>query len=213
MPENEQLSETELQALRYLRNAIVHDGHSPSIRDLARILQYKSPRTAFLILNKLIEKGWLKRRDDGKLQVQKELELRRDHARTIEIPIVGSAACGAPILADENIEAYMPVSVNLAKPGGKYFLLRASGDSMNQAGIENGDLVLVRQQQQATNGERVVALIDDEATIKEFRQEKDVVVLQPRSSNDAHKPIILSSNFIIQGIVIAAIPKPIDHEQ
>jgi repressor LexA len=207
MPDKGQLSETELQALRYLRNAIVHGGHSPSVRDLARILEYKSPRTAFLILNKLIEKGWLKRKDGGELQLRKDLDVRRDHARTVEIPIVGSAACGTPILAEENIEAYMPVSVSLAKPGGQYFLLRASGDSMNQAGIENGDLVLVRQQPQADNGERIVALIDDAATIKEFRREKDVVVLQPRSTNPAHKPIVLSSNFIIQGVVVAAIPK------
>lgn len=207
MPEKTPLSETELQALRYLRNAIVHGGYSPSVRDLARALNYKSPRTAFLILNGLIEKGWLKRKSDGELQLRKEPEITDDHARTIEIPIVGSVACGTPILAEENIQAYLPVSTSLAKPGGKYFLLRAAGNSMNRADIENGDLVLVRQQPQADNGERVVALIDDEATIKVFRREKDVVILEPRSTDNSHKPFVLSDNFLIQGVVVATIPK------
>jgi len=207
MHENEQISETEIQALRYLRNAIVHGGHSPSIRDLARALKYKSPRTAFLILNGLIEKGWLKRKGDGALQIKRDMPVTHDHARTIEVPVVGSVACGTPLLAEENIEAYVPVSVELAKPGNKYFLLRAVGDSMDQAGIDNGDLVLVKQQAHAENGDRVVALIDDVATIKEFRREKEVVVLKPRSGNSTHKPIVLKDNFIIQGVVVAAVPK------
>jgi repressor LexA len=207
MPQKEQISEIELQALRYLRNAIVHGGHSPSVRDLARELNYKSPRTAFLIIGSLIEKGWLKRKADGELQIRKDMQVTDDHARTVQIPVVGSVACGFPLLAEENIEAYVSVSVNLAKSGSKYFLLRANGDSMNRAGIDDGDLVLVRQQPQAENGDRVVALINDEATVKEFRQEKDVVVLSPCSTNKSHKPIILNDNFIIQGVVAATIPK------
>lgn len=207
MDEKEQISETELQALRYLRNAIVHDGYSPSVRDLAHVLKYKSPRTAFLILNSLIKKGWLKRKADGALQMRKDIQATQDRARTVEVPIVGSVACGAPLLAEENIEAYVPVSVNLVKPGAKYFILRAVGDSMNRAGIDDGDLVLVRQQPQAENGNRVVALIDDEATIKEFHRDKGVVVLKPRSANSSHKPIVLNENFLIQGVVVAAIPK------
>jgi repressor LexA len=129
-----------------------------------------------------------------------------DNARTIEIPLVGSVACGAPLLAEENIEAHIPISTALAKPGGRYFILRAMGDSMNAAGIEDGSLVLVRQQPHAKNGDRVVALIDDEATVKEFRREKNLVVLQPKSRNRAHKPIVLTDDFIIQGVVVASIP-------
>lgn len=201
------LSEKSLQALRFLRNAIMHDGHSPSVRDLAKALGYKSPRSALLVLNELIEQGWLKRKSNGGLQFLNEPPLAENHARTIAVPLVGTVACGVPLLADENIEGYMPVSTGLAKPGGKYFLLRAAGDSMNEAGIEDGDLVLVRQQQAAENGQSVVALIDDEATIKELRKEKDVVVLRPRSTNKLHSPIVLDRNFAIQGVVVAAIPK------
>lgn len=202
----EQLTEKEMQALRHLRNAIVHEGHSPSIRELAQALGYKSPRTAFLLLNALIERGWLKRRADGELQFKKELPGATDHARTVQIPLVGSVACGVPLLAEENTEAYIPVSTSLAKPGHKYFFLRAVGDSMDAAGIHNGDLMLVRQQPQAENGQRVVALINDEATVKEFHRQGDAVVLKPRSRNAKHKPIVVTDDFIIQGVVTSVLP-------
>jgi repressor LexA len=207
MPKKEQLSEREFEALRYLRNAIVHSGYSPSVRELAEVLGYKSPRTALLVLYSLIERGMIMRRPDGTLQLKRDLPAASDRARTVEVPLVGNVACGAPLLAEENVEAYIPVSTSLAKPGGRYFLLRAIGDSMNRAGIEDGDLVLVRQQSTAESGNRVVALIDDEATIKEFHRDKDVVVLRARSTTKTHQPIVLSTDFIIQGVVIAAIPK------
>jgi repressor LexA len=200
------LKKRQLEALRHLRNAIVHQGHSPSIRELAKVMGYKSPRTAFLVLSSLIEEGWLRRREDGTLQVRKDLPQAEDHARTIEVPLIGSVACGTPLLAEENVEALIPVSTSLAKPGGRYFLLRANGDSMNEAGIGDGDLLLVRQQPQAENGQNVVALINDEATVKEFRREQSAVVLFPRSNNKHHKPIMLTSDFIIQGVVTSVLP-------
>jgi repressor LexA len=204
--QKEQPNERELKALRFLRNAIVHEGYSPSVRDLAQALGYKSPRTAFLVLNSLIEQGWLKRRIDGELQLKRDMATSEDHARTIEVPLVGSVACGVPILAEENIEAHIPVSTSLVKPGHKYFFLRAVGDSMDAAGIHDGDLMLVRQQPQAENGEKIVALVNDEATVKEFYREREMVVLKPRSKNPKHKPIIVTDNFIIQGVVTSILP-------
>lgn len=177
------------------------------MRDLAHFLGRKSPRTAFVILQGLIEKGWIKRKPDGDLQIRKDLPATEDHARTIEVPLVGNVACGVPLLAEQNIEAHVPVATTLAKPGQKHFLLRAVGNSMNAAGINDGDLVLVRQQAQADNGDKVVALIDDEATIKEFHRERRVVVLKPRSKDKSQRSIVLSGNFIIQGVVIATISK------
>lgn len=206
MQEAAKLSERELQGLRYVRNAIVHDGYSPSVRDLAHALGYKSPRTAFLVISRLIEKGWLKRGTGGELQLRKALPEAEDYARTVEVPLVGSVACGTPILAEENIEAYIPVSTSLAKSGSRYFLLRATGDSMNEAGIDEGDLLLVRQQSDAQDGDKVVALIDDEATVKEIHREKDVIVLKPRSQNKRHRPIVLSEDFVIQGVVTSILP-------
>jgi repressor LexA len=138
--------------------------------------------------------------------LRKDLTESEDHARTVEIPLVGSVACGTPILADENIEAHIPVSTGLARPGNKYFLLRAAGDSMDDAGINDGDLVLVRQQASAQNGDKVVALIDDYATVKEFHREKGVVLLKPRSKSKRHKPIVLTGSFLIQGVVTSVLP-------
>ena len=110
------------------------------------------------------------------------------------------------MLAEENIEGYIAVSTTIAKPGRKYFLLRARGDSMDKAGIRDGDMVLVRQQPTADQRDRVVALIDQEATIKEYQRAKGMVVLRPRSSNPRHQPILLTKDFRVQGVVEAVVP-------
>jgi len=125
--------------------------------------------------------------------------------QTINIPLLGSVACGLPIFADENIEAQVPISIKLIKKGFRYFLLRAKGDSMNNAGIDDGDLVLIRQQQQAENGDKVVALINDEATIKEYHHKGKLVVLKPKSKSSKYQPIILTNDFLIQGVVESVI--------
>jgi len=203
------LTEKETEVLRHVRNALVHDNHSPSIRQLCEKLGYRSPRSAFLIINRLIEKHWLNRRADGSLQVLRDLQTNAAHARTVEVPLVGTVPCGGPMLAEENIEAHIPVSETLARPGGKYFLLRADGNSMDRAGINDGDLLLVRQQPTAGEGDKVVALINDEATVKEFHRGVNAVVLKPNSSDKKHKPIILTDDFLIQGVVVSVLPSTI----
>jgi repressor LexA len=194
------------EALKHIRNWIMHRGYFPSVRDLMSEMSYKSPRSPMLLLLELEENGFLKRKSDGSYQMVKDLETAT-MVRTVAIPLVGSVTCGAPMLAEENIEAMIPVSTSLAKPGSKYFLLWAIGDSMNEAGINDGDLILVKQQSVAENGQKVIALIDDQATVKEFQKKGDVVALIPRSSNPAHRPIILENEFKVQGVVVATIPK------
>lgn len=202
----DKLAKKQLDALRYIRNQLMHKGETPSVRKLMEAIGYKSPRSASLIIEELIQKGFLKKRPNGDLQLVKDPQESSYHARTVDVPLVGTIACGTPILAQENIEAMIPVSMSFIRPGYKYFFLRANGDSMNKVGIKDGDLVLVRQQSMAENRDKVVALIDDEATIKEFRRGKDVITLIPRSTNKANKPIILTENFQVQGVVIAIIP-------
>jgi repressor LexA len=202
---NQQLTSREIEAFKFIRKSVMHGAGSPSIRDLQNALGYKSPRSAALIVETLIVSGWMERRSDGGLRVLKDLEEESNHARTVEVPLVGTAACGTPLLAEENIEALIPVSINLARPGHRYFFLRAKGNSMDQADINDGDLVLVQQQQTAENGNIVVALIDDEATIKEFKRTPAAVVLMPRSSSEEHLPIILTNEFQVQGVVVTAI--------
>ena len=205
--ENTNLTNKELEATRHIRNWLVHHGHAPSVRELMCELGYKSPRSAQDILEKLEAKKVLKRTKSGSFQLVNDPESSLSHAHTLDVPILGTVSCGAPMLAEENIEGLVAVSTAIVRPGAKYFLLRASGDSMNLAGIDDGDLVLVRQQITAQNGDRVVALIDDEATIKEFRHTGNAIVLQPRSSNQEHRPIILTQDFQIQGVVANVIPK------
>jgi repressor LexA len=200
------LSQKEIQALKAIRNLIVHKGSPPSVREIMSALDYKSPHSAMLIVNDLIEANFLFRDKDNKLRLSKESEELNTHARTINIPLVGTAPCGTPLLAEENIEMMIPVSVSLAKPPYRYFFLRTVGDSMNEKGIQEGDLVLVRQQNAADNGDTVVALIDEEATIKEYHRTKEAVILKPRSSNKQNMPIVLTENFLIQGVVVATIP-------
>lgn len=200
------LTSKQLEALRFIRNKIVHDGSSPSINDVRKALGFNYPRSAALVLEALKRLGYISRRADASLQLLKDLPDRPDNAKTVEVPLVGRVACGLPILAQESIEAMVPVSTMLAKPGNRYFILRAVGDSMNAAGIEDGDMVLVRQQPVARNGDKVVALIDDEATIKEFRRDADVVALLPRSRDKRHQPILVTGDFQVQGVVVATVP-------
>lgn len=202
----EQLSKTESEAIRIIRNSLINKGNFPTVRELMVEMEYKSPRSAAVILENLIEKGVLKKKADGSLQLQEVQEQSSTSAQTVDIPLVGSVACGAPLLAEENVSAMIPVSVQLAKPPHRYFLLRAQGDSMNEKGIHEGDLALIKQQATANNGDLVVALIDDEATLKEFHKSASAIVLKPHSTNKKHQPIILTNDFRIQGIVVTTIP-------
>jgi len=197
------LSDKELEALKIIRNSLVHQGRIPSVRELMIGLGYKSPRSSAVLLKSLEEKEILRKKSDGSYQVV-DFEIPEDfgsRAQTVKIPLIGSVACGMPIFADENIEAEISISVEMIKSGYKYFLLKAEGDSMNEAGINNGDLLLIRQQQDAENGDRILALIDEEATVKEYNKSGGMVILKPKSTNKIHQPIILTSNFRIQGIV------------
>lgn len=194
------------EALRHLRNFIMYHGRMPSTRELMKEMNYKSPLSPMLLLNELAANGFLEKKNDGSYTLIKDLE-DGESARTVAVPLVGTVTCGAPILAQENIEAMIPVSTRLAKPGSKYFLLKAKGDSMNEAGINDGDLILIKQQLTANNGDKVVALIDDEATVKEYQRRGNFITLLPRSNNRIHQPIILTQDFQIQGIVVDTVPK------
>jgi repressor LexA len=200
------LNQKERIALKFIRNSLFHGNKPPTIRDIMNALDYQSPRSAMIIVNGMIDKKILRRDNDNNLKITKDPEESKINAKTVDVPLVGYVSCGTPLLAEENIEMTVPVSIGLAKPPLTYFLLRAMGNSMNMAGINNDDLVLVRQQPTAENGDKVVALIDNEATIKEFYRAGDTVILKPRSTNKKHQPIILTDDFIIQGVVIKTLP-------
>ncbi len=226
MQNSEALTKNESEALRIIRSAVLQRGGFPTVRELMTEMGYKSPRSAAVIIESLLTKEVIRRKPDGGLQLlyttttTSIVASANDSAsattsagtdangseQTVDVPLLGAVACGMPILAEQNVDALIPVSVKLAKPGHRYFFLRAKGDSMNERGINNGDMALVKQQKTANNGDLVVALIDDEATLKEFHLQGDLVVLKPRSSNKAHQPILLTRDFQIQGVVITTIP-------
>lgn len=202
------LSPKHIKAIKHIRNWLVHNGRTPSVRELMVALGYKSPKSSQDILSDLRKLGIIKKMESGDYMLIGSPDLGPIHAQTVNIPLVGLVACGEPILADQNIESYIPISVSFIKPGFQYYLLRAEGNSMDRAGINDGDLVLVRQQPTAAEGDKVVALIDDGATIKYFHKSKNAIILKPKSSNRHHKPIILTDDFQIQGVVITIIPIP-----
>jgi repressor LexA len=201
------LTTAERTAFMRIRNALVHGLKPPTTRDLTEFLGYKSPRSGAVIVNRLIELGFLYRDSTGSLLLRRDISEGEATTNTVNIPVVGSAPCGGPLLAEENVETTIPISTKLVPPPFEYFILRAKGDSMDRKGIKDGHLVLVRKQCTAMNGEIVVASVNDEATIKEFHQtDRDTVVLMPRSSNPQHQPIVLTADLQIRGIVLRSLP-------
>jgi repressor LexA len=192
------------RALRLIRNKIIHHGESPTLREINQVTGGKSPRSASLVVERLVKAGLVRKVGRKIGLIGSSLQLAS--VSTIDIPLVGSVSCGTPLLAEENIETYLPVSTALARPGSQYFLLRAQGDSMNKAGIQDGSILLVRQQPDAGNSEKVVALINDEATVKSFERKNGTVILRPKSTNVEHKPIVLTDSCQIQGVVLTILP-------
>jgi repressor LexA len=185
------------------------EGVPPTVREMQALGGFRSPRSVAQFLDALERAGYVQRATGARnIRV-----LRRppgalaDRAETVPVPLIGHVAAGQPFLAAENVEAYIQVSTTLARHAAACFLLRVHGDSMNRAGIDDGDLVLVRRQETAHSGEVVVALIDDDATVKRLRLARGAMLLEPASTNPAHKPIVLDRDFRIQGVVVASIPK------
>jgi repressor LexA len=199
------LDEKDKKAYSLIRNKLIHEGKRPTLKEINAVTGGKSPRSASLVIDRLIRMRLL--RKVGKtLKLAESQLLNNTSITTINIPLVGSVACGLPILAQENIETYIPISTAFAKEGSRYFLLRACGDSMDEAGINDGDILLVRKQNYADDGKKVVALINDEATVKILDRRAGAVILRPKSSNSTHKPIVVTDNCQIQGEVITVLP-------
>jgi len=178
------------------------------VREMQTLGGFRSPRSVGQFLDALEAAAYIERGGGARniRVLRRPPDVLPDHADTILIPIVGRVAAGRPILATGNVEGHLAVSTKLARRAAGHFLLRVRGDSMDRAGIQDGDLVLVRQQNSADAGQVVVALIDDDATVKRLRLGRDAIVLEPASSNKAHRPIVVDREFRIQGVVVATIP-------
>ena len=199
------LKSKEKEVFTYIKSFIRENWNSPSIRAMQETFWYASPRSIQLLINGLIEKWYLKR-ENGNIFLWGFQSIWQ---MTIDVPLLWTVACGTPIFAEENVEARIPVSTQVASAPYKYFFLRAKGDSMNKKNINDGDLILVREQHTAQDGEIVVALIDDEATVKEFKRLWKNIALIPHSDNPKHKPIILQEDFMIQWRFMESFPSSI----
>lgn len=171
-------------------------------------LQFRSPRSVTQLFEALERSGYVQRLKGARnVRILREPPTAHpERAETVAVPVIGRVAAGLPILAEENIESVIQVSKAIARGSARYFALRVVGDSMDNAGIREDDLVVVRQQPSAIAGDKVVALIDDEATVKVYRPAGDAVVLEPRSTNPKHRPIVVERELVIQGVVVATVP-------
>lgn len=196
-----QLSPKDQSILAFLQEYLRNHDESPTLEEIKSQFGYKSLTSVQRSIISLENAGYIKRTPQ-----KRGIQLIDSNDSTFNVPIVGAAACGRPILAVENVQGFVPTDTSLLH-GNKndYFYLEAQGDSMNLAGIDNGDLVLIKKQPTAENGDKVVALIDDSATIKVLQRGEDYVALVSKSRNSAHKPIILREEFSVQGKVIKVI--------
>ena len=212
------LNDRQKQILRYIRNQIEKNGYAPSVREIGKAVGLSSTATVHTYLKQLEEMKYIKKENQkgrtlrvlraedssysprGPIKGGKAFYNKKE---MVDVPVVGKITAGAPILAVENITDTYPIPLDFVG-NSKSFMLVVTGESMIEAGILDGDYILVRRQNVAENGEIVVALIDDEATVKTFYKEKDHIRLQPE--NSTMDPIIVP-NCTILGKVIGVFRK------
>lgn len=197
------ISKKQSEILEYMKNEILNRGFPPSVREICEAVNLKSTSSVHAHLETLEKNGYI-RRDPTK---PRAIEIVDDNfnlvrRETVNVPIIGKVAAGEPLLAVENIDGYFPIPAEFM-PKNQAFMLVVHGESMINAGIFDGDYVVVEQQETANNGERIVALVEDSATVKTFYKEDDLIRLQPE--NDYLEPIIVhpeKQSFQILGKVI-----------
>lgn len=197
---NTQATDKQQRVLDYVKEQIKKEGYAPSVREICKALDLKSTSTVHGYLTRLQKKGLIQKaalkprtltviggrdEEDKGFYTSKEM---------VDVPIVGKVTAGLPILAVENIEDTFPLPIDFVG-NSESFMLKVRGDSMIDAGILDGDLVLVKKQNVAENGDIVVALIEDEATVKKFYKEKNYIRLQPQ--NQFMQPILVPTCTIL----------------
>ena len=194
-----ELNKREKDILKFIEKQIMSEGYPPSVREIGKAVGLSSTATVHGYLNKLEEKGYINRKDKKgrtlKLLKGGSGEVKETSSKNfylqkemVEVPIVGRITAGEPILAVENVVDTFPIPIDFVG-NSESFMLTVRGESMIEAGILDGDYILVKRQNMANNGEIIVALIGDEATVKTFYKEKDHIRLQPE--NSTMDPIIV----------------------
>lgn len=193
------ITEKQEEILNYIKNEILNRGFPPSVREICEAVHLKSTSSVHAHLECLEKNGYI-RRDPTKPRAIEILDDNFNLTRreVVNVPLVGTVAAGQPLLAVENIENYFPIPAEYM-PNEQSFMLKVKGESMINAGILDGDQLLVKKQSTARNGDIVVALLEDSATVKTFYKEDGYIRLQPE--NDTMDPIIVRDHLQILGKV------------
>lgn len=183
------ITQKQLEILEYIKQEILDRGYPPAVREICEAVDLKSTSSVHAHLSTLEKNGYI-RRDPTKPRAIEICDDNFQMVRTemVSLPVIGTVAAGQPILAEENIESYFPVPAEIL-PQGESFILKVKGDSMVNVGIFSGDQIFVQSCNTARNGDTVVALVDDSATVKTFYKENGYIRLQPE--NDSMDPIIV----------------------
>ncbi|SDY89633.1 transcriptional repressor LexA [Tindallia californiensis] len=188
--------------LNFLKETVLQRGYPPSVREIGEAVDLKSTSTVHSHLTNLEKKGYIKR-DPSKPRAIEIMDYQYQDQniskRMINVPLVGKVTAGEPILATENIEDVFPLPIDFLETSEDIFMLKIEGLSMVEAGILNNDQVVVKKQSTAENGDIVVALLEDEATVKRFFKEKKGFRLQPE--NDHMEPLYVSEVFILGKVI------------
>ena len=197
--ENRPITKKQEEILNYIKDEILERGFPPAVRDICEAVHLKSTSSVHSHLETLEKNGYI-RRDPTKPRAIEILDdtFNFNRREMVNVPIVGRVAAGEPLLAEQNIENYFPIPMDYM-PNNQTFMLKVRGDSMINIGIYDGDFVLVEQTPTARNGEVVVALVEDGATVKRFFKEEGIYRLQPE--NDALDPIIVSEVQIMGKVI------------
>ena len=189
------ISSKQREILEYIKQEILNKGYPPAVREICEAVHLKSTSSVHSHLETLEKNGYI-RRDPTKPRAIEIIDDNFNFTRreVVNVPIIGQVAAGQPLLAVENIENYFPIPTEFM-PNAETFMLKVKGESMINAGIFNGDKILVQNQSDAQNGDIVVALVDDSATVKTFYKEDGHFRLQPE--NDTMDPIIVNECSIL----------------
>ena len=193
------ISKKQQEILEYIKSEILNRGFPPAVREICEAVNLKSTSSVHAHLEALEKNGYI-HIDPTKPRAIEILDdtFNLTRREMVNVPIIGRVAAGEPLLAQQNIENYFPIPAEMM-PNKQTFLLQVQGESMINAGILNGDYILVQQQQTADNGDKVVALIDDGATVKTFYREEGIIRLQPE--NDFMDPIIVKDCTILGKVI------------
>ena len=185
----EKITAKQQEILEYIKDEILHKGYPPAVREICQAVNLKSTSSVHSHLETLEKNGYI-RRDPTKPRAIEIMDdtFNLNRREMVNVPILGNVAAGEPLFAEENIEDYFPIPAEMV-PNSEVFMLHVRGESMINVGILDGDNVLVQQQSTAKDGEMVVALVEDSATVKTFYKEDGYIRLQPE--NDTMEPIIV----------------------